>query len=96
VTKADAPFPTGASKGDWRFARSRKADDVNAEVREAVDQDGYPLFRIGLLLAEIPPGKLSRAPRRLRKAFAWDHIVVSLQEFRSRSVNLFRPDLTSI
>ena len=29
-------------------------DDVNAEVREAVDRDGYSLFRIGLSLAEIP------------------------------------------
>jgi hypothetical protein len=37
----DAPFPAGASEGDWRHSRSRKADDVNAEVREAVDRDGY-------------------------------------------------------
>jgi arginine/ornithine N-succinyltransferase beta subunit len=34
--------------------RSRHSDDVNAEVREAVDRDGYSLFRIGLSFAEIP------------------------------------------
>jgi hypothetical protein len=54
VTRADAPFPAGASEGDWRLSRSRQADDVNPEVREAVDRDGYSLFRIGLSLSEIP------------------------------------------
>ena len=37
-----------------KLTRSREAGDVNAEVREAVDRDGYSLFRIGLSLAEIP------------------------------------------
>jgi hypothetical protein len=32
--------------------RSREAADLNAGVREAVDRDGYSLFR--LLLSEIP------------------------------------------
>jgi hypothetical protein len=54
VTTADAPFPAGASEDEWRFTRSRKAGDVNAEVRDAVDQTGYSLFRIGLSLSEIP------------------------------------------
>jgi hypothetical protein len=54
VTRADVPFPSGASESEWRLTRSRHADDVNAEVREAVDRDGYSLFRIGLSLAEIP------------------------------------------
>jgi len=36
------------------LTRSRQASDVNTEVREAVDRDGYSLFRIGLSLAEIP------------------------------------------
>ena len=54
VTKADAPFPSGTSEDEWRLARSRYSDDVNAEVREAVDRDGYSLFRIGLSLSEIP------------------------------------------
>jgi hypothetical protein len=54
VTRADAPFPAGTSESDGRLTRSRHADDVNAEVREAVDRDGYSLFRIGLSLAEIP------------------------------------------
>ena len=54
MTKADAPFPTGTSEEDWQHTRSREAADVNAEVREAVDRDGYSLFKIGLLLSEIP------------------------------------------
>jgi hypothetical protein len=54
VTRADAPFPSGTSEDEWRLTRSRHADDVNAEVREAVDQNGYSLFKIGLLLSEIP------------------------------------------
>jgi hypothetical protein len=36
------------------LTRSRKAGDINAEVREAIDRDGYALFRIGLSLSEIP------------------------------------------
>jgi hypothetical protein len=54
VTKADAPFPSATTEDEWRLTRSRHADDVNAEIREAVDRDGYSLFRIGLSLAEIP------------------------------------------
>ena len=54
MTKADAPFPSGTSEDEWQLTRSRYSDDVNAEVREAVDRDGYSLFRIGLSLAEIP------------------------------------------
>ena len=54
VTRADASFPEQTSESEWRLTRSRHADDVNAEVREAVDRDGYSLFRTGLLLTEIP------------------------------------------
>lgn len=54
VVRADAPFPSGTSEDEWRITRSRDAADVNAEVREAVDRDGYSLFRIGLSLSEIP------------------------------------------
>ena len=54
VVKADAPFPQQTREEDWRLTRSREAGDVNAEVREAVDRDGYSLFRIGLSLSEIP------------------------------------------
>jgi hypothetical protein len=54
VTNADAPFPSGTSEHEWRLTRGRHADDVNAEVREAVDQNGYSLFRIGLSLPELP------------------------------------------
>jgi hypothetical protein len=54
VTRADAPFPDQTSETEGRLTRSRHSDDVNAEVREAVERDGYSLFRIGLSLAEIP------------------------------------------
>jgi hypothetical protein len=54
VTDADAPFPNGASQDEWRLTRTRETGDVNAEVRETVDQHGYSLFRIGLSLSEIP------------------------------------------
>jgi hypothetical protein len=54
VTKADVPFPSETSEGEWRLTRSREAGDVNAEVREAVDRDGYSLFQIGLSLSDIP------------------------------------------
>jgi hypothetical protein len=54
VIKADAPFPLDTDESEWRLTRSRHADDVNAEVRDAVDRDGYSLFRIGLSLSEIP------------------------------------------
>jgi hypothetical protein len=54
VTRADAPFPSGASGHDWRLTRWREAGDINAEVRDAIDRTGYSLFRIGLSLSEIP------------------------------------------
>jgi hypothetical protein len=54
VTLAQTPFPAGASETDWRLTRTRDADDVNAEVREAVARDGYSLFRIGLSLSDLP------------------------------------------
>ncbi|WP_157088145.1 hypothetical protein [Bradyrhizobium jicamae] len=54
MTRAGAPFPDETSKNEWRLTRSRHSDDVNAEVREAVEHDGYSLFRTGLSLAEIP------------------------------------------
>ena len=54
VVKADAPFPSATSEDEWKLTRSREAAGVSAEVREAVDKDGYSLFRIGLLLSEIP------------------------------------------
>jgi hypothetical protein len=60
VTKADALFPDGTGESEWQLTRSRHSDDVNAEVREAVEReaveredverDGDPLFRIGLSL----------------------------------------------
>ncbi|CAN7293358.1 hypothetical protein LJR220_001473 [Bradyrhizobium sp. LjRoot220] len=54
VAKADVPFPSGTSQGEWKLTRRSEAGDVNAEVREAADRDGYSLFRIGLSPSEIP------------------------------------------
>lgn len=54
VLKADAPFPPETTETEWRRTRLREAADVNAEIREAVDRDGYSLFRIGLSLSDIP------------------------------------------
>jgi len=54
VIRAGAPFPSGSSEDEWRRTRCRDAGDVNAEVREAVDKNGYSLFRIGLSLSDIP------------------------------------------
>jgi hypothetical protein len=54
VVRADRPFPSDTTREEWRLTRRREADDVNAEVREAVDRDGYSLFRIHLSLSEIP------------------------------------------
>jgi hypothetical protein len=54
VVKAGVPFPSGTSEDEWQLTRSREAGDANAEVREAVDKNGYSLFRIGLSLSEIP------------------------------------------
>ena len=33
VTKADAPFPSGASEDEWHRPRSRDGSEVNAEAR---------------------------------------------------------------
>jgi hypothetical protein len=54
AVRADRPFPSDTTREEWRLTRRREADDVNAEVREAVDRDGYSLFRIRLSLSEIP------------------------------------------
>ena len=54
VLKADAPFPDETVESEWRRTRMREAADVNAEVRDDVDRDGYSLFKIELKLSEIP------------------------------------------
>ena len=53
VVKADAR-PREISQAEWKRTRVREAADVNTEVRDAVDRDGYSLFKIGLSLSEIP------------------------------------------
>ena len=60
MVKADAPFPEGTSEDEGRLTRSRQAGDVNAEVREAVERDGYSLFKIGLSLSEPSRTALTR------------------------------------
>jgi hypothetical protein len=66
VIKADAPFPAGASEADWRSTQSRDAGDVNAEARDAVNRDGYSLFRIGLSFSDLPELPSDRKAARLR------------------------------
>jgi len=39
VVRADRPFPSDTTREDWRLTRRREADDVNAEVRDAVDRE---------------------------------------------------------
>jgi hypothetical protein len=62
IVKADALFPTETNRAEWRRTRVREAADVNAEVREAVDRDGYSLFKIGLKLSEMPKDWRNKAP----------------------------------
>jgi hypothetical protein len=81
VTKADAPIPEGASEGDCRITRSRPADDVNAQVREAI--------------AEAPAASPAESHQPWITS-TLDHVAESLQKSRSRFVNLFRSDLTEI
>jgi hypothetical protein len=54
VVKADEPLPPATRESEWKLTRRRDASDVNAEVRDAVERDGYSLFKIGLSLSEIP------------------------------------------
>jgi len=54
VVRAKRPFPLETSKEHWRLTRRREADDVNAEIRNAVDCHGCALFGRGLALSELP------------------------------------------
>ena len=51
---AELDLPYERIDAGMSFGRTREAGDVNAEVRGAVDKNGYSLFRIGLSLSEIP------------------------------------------
>lgn len=50
----EQPLPFETSQAQRRLTRRHGTDDVNTAVREAVDRDGYGLFRIELSLSEIP------------------------------------------
>ena len=52
--RALAPFPHLTSNREWKLTCGREAADVNLEVRDAVDRDGYSLVKIALSLSEIP------------------------------------------
>ena len=54
LIRTDAPFPSETSESEWQLTRSRYSDDMNAEVRAAVETNGYSLFKIGLSLSDIP------------------------------------------
>jgi len=60
-------FLPAASEHEWRFTRAREAGDVNAEVRDAVDHNGYSLFQIGLSLSEFRNLEVAglQLPRRI-------------------------------
>ncbi|MEH2569539.1 hypothetical protein [Bradyrhizobium sp. AZCC 2289] len=74
MTEADAPFPSGTSEDKWRLTRGRHADDVNAEVRDAVDQNGYSLFRIGL--------SLSGDSKVMEEPHPPSYVVLAIKRFR--------------
>jgi hypothetical protein len=60
--------------------RSRRSDDLNAEVRDPAEQRGYSLFRIGLSLKEIPKSKNvpSRRPAIAREQAASGRVFPSI------------------
>jgi hypothetical protein len=41
------PRPAEFDPGEWEFTRERTADDTNPDVRQACDEMGYCLFKIG-------------------------------------------------
>ncbi|KCZ94072.1 hypothetical protein [Hyphomonas johnsonii] len=53
VIHADAPFPAESPASDWTLTRTRTPEDTNPDVRAAIDETGYCLFRIGLRFDEI-------------------------------------------
>jgi hypothetical protein len=54
VVREERPFPPEGREADWRESRVREASDVNEQVRDDVEREGYSLFRIGLSLADVP------------------------------------------
>jgi hypothetical protein len=62
VVKARA-VPAGHERSRVDAQGVREAADVNAEVREPVDRDGYSLFRIGLSLSETRKADGTRPSR---------------------------------
>jgi hypothetical protein len=53
LMRDEQPLPE-TSQAQRRLTRRHGTDDLNAAVREAVDRDGYALFRIRLSLSEMP------------------------------------------
>jgi hypothetical protein len=65
VTRADAPLSSGASQHGWRLARSREADDVDAEVRRC--QSSRPLAFQNWIRNSAAMESFLRAQRKIRE-----------------------------
>ena len=48
-----AGFPAATSADQWTFSRARSAEDTNADVRDAVEAEGYCLFKIGARFSDL-------------------------------------------
>jgi hypothetical protein len=47
VIRDDTGMPAETSADQWRFTRSRSAEDTNPDVVREVDERGWSLFRLG-------------------------------------------------
>jgi hypothetical protein len=54
LMRDEQPLRSETSQAQRRLMRRHGTDDVSAAVREAVDRDGYAMFRIRLSLSEMP------------------------------------------
>lgn len=48
-----AGFPAATTAEQWTFTRARPADDTNADVRDAVEAEGFCLFKIGARFSDL-------------------------------------------
>lgn len=46
-------FPVATSAEHWTLTRVRPADDTNADVRDAVEAEGFCLFKIGARFSDL-------------------------------------------
>jgi hypothetical protein len=53
VIRDDGGFPAATSADQWTLTRARAAADTNSDVRDAVEAEGYCLFKIGARFADL-------------------------------------------